>query len=682
MTKHFLALLTAVILQLLPSFIYAQNTESEQFTDLNQAKIDSILNTILPETSDSVKAWNYYKIANISYNNDSSLKYAFLSLEYCKATDTLLTAFNYSEIGYAYYMKDETRNALNYRLKAADIYNKISDRQREAITHMSIGKFYEDLNINDSIFYYYNKALMYFTETQDTSRIISLYFGLGSAYFNMSLFANAEKNIQKALNYSILSKNTLKTAYCYSRIGEIYIMTGKNIDLTIDLLKKSVQIYESTDLGNYRDINDMYFAYSLFANAYIIKARQTGQKEYADSCYIYSKKSGDYYLSTGSYFDYLQTQYVYVKYLIFYKKYNAALSTLQGLRKYVTDNSSIFTLADYNDKLYEIYLHLGDYKNALKYHEEYMKYKMAYVSDSTLNSIKDAEVERTHLLDSINHHYETLQIKAEHQNELHRKQLQTRLLMCMAVIIIMFGVVFFFFYKTTRENIEMSLRQRALEIERTLLRTQMNPHFIFNSLNSIQSFITTNNPQNASRFLSKFSKLMRMILNNSLQQFVLLSDELTSLSLYLDLEQVRFGNRFSYKIDIADDVEEDLVKVPPMLIQPFVENAILHGIMHKPSDGLITISLTSNGNDTITCKITDNGVGRKAAAEIESKNENTHKSVGMQLTRDRLQDLNIKTKSEQSCVITDLYDENGNAAGTQVTIIIPEQEYWTKNHNA
>ena len=669
---RFISLIVLTVLQLLPFFSTSQVVEGGIFVDPNQTKIDSLLNTILPETSDSVKAWNYYKIANISYNNDSSLKYAFLSLEYCKPADTLLTAFNYSEIGYAYYMKDETRNALKYRLKAADLYNKIPNRQREAITYMSIGKFYEDLNINDSIFYYYNKALMYFTETQDTSRIISLYFGLGSAYLNMSLFANAEKNIQKALNYATLSKNTLKTAYCYSRIGEIYIQSGTNIDLAIDFLKKSVQIYESTDLENYRDINDMYFAYSLLANAYIISARQTGKKEYADSCYTYSKKSGDYYMSTGSYFDYLQIQYVYVKYLVFYKKYNAALSTLKELEKYVTDNSSIFTLADYNDRLYEIYLHLGDYKNALKYHEEYMKYKMAYVNDSTLNSIKDAEVERTHMLDSVNHHYETQRIEAEHQNELRQKQLQTRLLLCIAAIIIMFGIVFFFFYKTTRENIEMSLRQRMLETERSLLRTQMNPHFIFNALNSVQSFITSNNQLDAVRFLSKFAKLMRMILDHSMQQFVPLSNELTSLSLYIDLEKARFNNRFNYRIDVDGNVDEELLNVPPMLIQPFVENAILHGLMHKPEGGLIVISITDNGDKTLTCQITDNGVGRKAAAEIE-KGEKAHKSVGMQLTRERLQDLNQKTKSELSYTITDLEDADGKALGTQVTIVMPVQ---------
>ena len=114
------------------------------------------------------------------------------------------------------------------------------------------------------------------------------------------------------------------------------------------------------------------------------------------------------------------------------------------------------------------------------------------------------------------------------------------------------------------------------------------------------------------------------------------------------------------------------MSVPPMLIQPFIENAIIHGLMHKTDgEGLICISITGNGTDSLTCQITDNGVGRKAAAEIEKGCERKHKSVGMQLTRDRLRDLNSEANAQMSCVITDLEDEAGKALGTQVTIILP-----------
>lgn len=657
---------------MLPQAVFSQDTDTDEFVDPNQPQIDSLLNVTKPDSPDSVKARNYYSVAWITCDNDTCLKYALLSLEFCKPTDSVLIARNYNNLSYSYYMKDETRKALQYRLKAADIYNKVSYKQDEAISFMSIGKFYEDLNIRDSIFYYYNKALKYFAETQDTGRLIKLYFGLSSAYFNSSLYANAEENLRKALNYAELSNDTLKIAYSYSRIGEIYLLQSDTLlNRTIKILNKSVQMYESVNVVKYNEVNDKYFAYALLASAYINMAETTGEKAYADSCYMYIKKIGNYYLATGAYYDYIESRYSYVDYLVFYKRYNDALAELLKLGKYLTDNSSIFTLVDYNNKLYQVYSHLGDYKNALRCHEKYMEYKIAYVNDSSLNSIKNAEVERTRMLDSVNHKFETMRIETEHQKELTKTRMKTRVLLSIALIFILVGVILFFFYKTAKESEENKLRADALEIERTLLRTQMNPHFIFNALNSIQSFITSNNQGEAVRYLSKFAKLMRMILNNSMQQYVLLSEELASLSLYLDLEQVRFNNRFSYKIDIDDEVEEDLVKVPPMLIQPFVENAILHGLMHKPEGGLITICLAENGNNTLTCTITDNGVGRKAAAEIESKNEHSHKSVGMQLTRDRLQELNSNT--QHSCAITDLEDSDGNALGTQVIIIIPEQ---------
>lgn len=411
------------------------------------------------------------------------------------------------------------------------------------------------------------------------------------------------------------------------------------------------------------------------AEAYIKIANRTGKKAYADSCNMFIKKIGNYYLTVGSNANYVHCRYCYVDYLIFYKRYNDALSVLLGLEKYQDNDRAISAYEDYYNYLYTVYSNLGDYKNALKYHEKYMEYKMAYVNDSTLNSIKDAEVERTHMLDSVNHHYETLRIEAEHQNEMLRSRVKTRVLLSIALLVILIVVIMFFFYKTTKENEENKLRNKALETERSLLRTQMNPHFIFNALNSVQSYILGNNTQEAVGFLSKFAKLMRMILNNSMVQSVTLSNELQSLSLYLDLERARFNNKFNYRIDIDDNVEEELLNVPPMLVQPFIENAIIHGLMHKTgNDGLITIKISENDSSSIVCQITDNGVGRKAAAELEKNNERKHKSVGMQLTRDRLRDLNKEANAQISCTITDLEDEAGNALGTQVTIIIPVVE--------
>ncbi len=671
--KKLLIPLIVAVLQLLPQMACPQDIEGDVFVDPNQPEIDSLLNDIKLNPSDSLKKWDYNHIAFITTNNDTCLKYALLSLEYCLPTDSLIIATNYDNIAYVYYMKDESRKALPYRFKAADIYNKISYKSYEATTFLNIARCYEDLNIKDSVFYFYNKALKYFTEAQDTVRIITIYNDLGRIYTVMSLYANAEEMQRKALSYAIASNDTLKTARCYGKIGGIYAeKSDSSIADAIKYLSKAVRIYESTKVVNYIYVSNKYQVYMSLASAYVRAAQYTGKKEYADSCLIYIKKIGNYYLTTGSDHNYLTSQYNFVDYLYFYKRYNDALSELLRLGKYITNDAPVFLLRSYNRYLYDVYSKLGDYRYALKYHEKYMEYAMANVNDSALNVIKNAEVERTRMLDSISHHYETLRIEAEHQQEMTRARTRTRVLLSIALVFILVGVILFFYYRAAKENEENKLRNKALEVERSLLRTQMNPHFIFNALNSVQSFIMGNNMQDAVRFLSKFAKLMRMILNNSMVQSVKLSDEMESLSLYLDLERARFGNRFNYCIDIDDNVEEDLVSVPPMLIQPFIENAIIHGLMHKTDgEGLISISIAENDSDSLICRITDNGVGRKAAAEIEKGRERKHKSVGMQLTRDRLRDLNSESNARMSCVITDLEDEGGKALGTQVTIIIP-----------
>ena len=675
MLKRLILFIIAAALQMLPQVAFSQDTDTEVFVDPNQPEIDSLLAAVTPDSPDSVKAWNYSRVSNLTCDLDTSLKYAFLSLDFCsdenKNLDALL-AYNYNNIALAYYMKDESRKALRYRLLSADIYHRTSDKRREAGTFIHIGNCYLDLNIKDSVFYYYNKAIVVMTEIKDTNFIIDAYNNLGQIYNSMSLYDNAIENYQRGLDYALALNNTLRIACGYCFLGaSINMKSDTSFNSAIENLTKSVLLFESMKTSRRYDVEYKYYAYKELASAYIKRAKLTGKKAYADSCYKYVTRAVNYYQSVGSYNNYVSCRFCYVDYLVFNKRYADALFELLRLEKYLPDGHLMSVYQNYYQYLYEVYSQLGDYQNALRCHEKYMDCKLSYLNDSTLNSIKNAEVERTRMLDSVNHKYETLRIEAEHQKELTQTRFRTRILLSIALIFILIGVILFFFYKTAKESEENKLRANALEIERTLLRTQMNPHFIFNALNSIQSFITSNNQGEAVRYLSKFAKLMRMILNNSMQQYVLLSEELASLSLYLDLEQVRFNNRFSYKIDIDDEVEEDLVKVPPMLIQPFVENAILHGLMHKPEGGLITICLTENGNNTLTCTITDNGVGRKAAAEIESKNEHSHKSVGMQLTRDRLQELNSNT--QQSCAITDLEDADGKALGTQVIIIIPER---------
>jgi LytS/YehU family sensor histidine kinase len=179
-----------------------------------------------------------------------------------------------------------------------------------------------------------------------------------------------------------------------------------------------------------------------------------------------------------------------------------------------------------------------------------------------------------------------------------------------------------------------------------------------------------NNRLQASEYLTKFSKLIRLILQNSQSSFITLESELESLSLYLELESLRFDHCFSYKISVLPEMDISEVKIPPLIIQPYVENAIWHGLIHKKEKGQLDIDI-SEENECLYIKICDNGIGRKKAAELASKSATRHKSMGIRLTTERILLLHSSNEREPKVTINDLVYDDGSIAGTEVTIKIP-----------
>jgi ligand-binding sensor domain-containing protein len=220
-----------------------------------------------------------------------------------------------------------------------------------------------------------------------------------------------------------------------------------------------------------------------------------------------------------------------------------------------------------------------------------------------------------------------------------------------------------------REKAKTELNKKIANIESQALRAQMNPHFIFNTLSSIQHYISNNDTDAALKYLSKFAKLMRKIMDNSKQQMVSVAEEINALNLYLELEVMRFDKKFEYHINIDSQIDQNYDRIPSMLIQPYVENAILHGLLPKQGAGKISITLTKQ-NDTILCVIEDDGIGRNKSNEFKKNRVQQHKSMGMSITQERLDILNSTLSSIISSEIIDLY-ENGESAGTKVVLIIP-----------
>ncbi|MCC7028881.1 MAG: histidine kinase, partial [Chitinophagaceae bacterium] len=238
------------------------------------------------------------------------------------------------------------------------------------------------------------------------------------------------------------------------------------------------------------------------------------------------------------------------------------------------------------------------------------------------------------------------------------------------------GVVIFAFYTYRtrqikhRERIKLQFTKELAEVEMKALRAQINPHFLFNSLNSINNYILKNDTRLASRYLIKFSQLVRNILNNSSSPYITLEEELKTIELYMLIEGMRFSNQFSYKIDVEEGLNPAVHYIPSLLLQPYVENAIWHGLLHKDGEKIITISVRKIESNSISITIEDNGVGRKAAKEIEQKPKHM-KSFGMELGESRIRLLNQENGQTAKVDVIDLYNEEKDPSGTKIDIVIP-----------
>jgi ligand-binding sensor domain-containing protein/putative methionine-R-sulfoxide reductase with GAF domain len=213
------------------------------------------------------------------------------------------------------------------------------------------------------------------------------------------------------------------------------------------------------------------------------------------------------------------------------------------------------------------------------------------------------------------------------------------------------------------------MQQRAVETEMLALRAQMNPHFMFNSLNSINNFILKNDTDKASEYLTRFSQLMRMILDNSRQEWVLLENELKALQLYMELEAVRLKNIFAYSVSIDQNIQIASLQVPPMIIQPYIENAIWHGLLHRQEHGGLLQLTISNHDNCLQIMIEDNGIGRKESAQMKSKYQGHKKSHGMQITAERIDIINKIYPVHVSVNVEDII-KNNTVAGTRVLLVI------------
>jgi hypothetical protein len=361
--------------------------------------------------------------------------------------------------------------------------------------------------------------------------------------------------------------------------------------------------------------------------------------------------------------------------LIYIKQYKfdeAEKSLNKALSYYKSINSKLPLMEAYN-AFTALYTAKKDYKKALDFFRLYVANKDSILNDNNKKEIMQSSLQYEYEKKSAVAKVEQEKKEAIQHEELQKRDAQIKLYIALCILILILFVAAFLQMRNRRRTEKLKLENSLIELEQKALRLQMNPHFIFNALNSIQGFITENNSASAKKYLSKFARLMRLIMENSALKTVSLQNEIDVLNDYLELTSLRFPGKFSFRIEVDEDIDASNAEIPPMLLQPFVENAVLHGIAAKESEGMIRIHFHKK-NALIECTIEDNGIGRQKA--MESKLHG-HKSTGMLVTEERLKAFSEASDVKANLQIIDLFDNFGNAGGTKVILEIPMQLTWT-----
>lgn len=333
-------------------------------------------------------------------------------------------------------------------------------------------------------------------------------------------------------------------------------------------------------------------------------------------------------------------------------KLDSALVMAKTALKLAIDNDGRAHIKNASLLLSEIYSVQKDSAKAFLYHQQYVLLKDSLLSEQFKGKL--------------------FSFKKNIEGEQQQRELRLLKWSVLVIALIAFFVIIILILRHKHEKLK--LQQRSDELKMQALRAQMNPHFIFNCLSAINHFILKGDTDTASDYLTRFSRLIRLVLVNAEKNSISLEEELGMLKLYLDMEQLRFKDAFDYHIRYDADIQPSMVEVPSFILQPFCENAIWHGLLHKEGKGELMIDLAMK-DDAMICTITDNGIGMVKAAENKARLTEKKGSYGLALTTERLALFNDQTKAAGFFRMEDITDTTGKVTGTKVVLSIKNKKY-------
>ncbi|PQJ80050.1 tetratricopeptide repeat protein [Polaribacter porphyrae] len=559
-------------------------------------------------------------LLGIQYRNYSMYQKAIathkFALETAKRAKSIeFEVFALNMLGVDYRKTDANRTALDYNQEALALADSVEKPglgllRSTAVSLNSMGNIYLLLK-------QYDLAIERFKKSQEIERSINNELGLAINYQNIGYAKDAQGKTKEALSYfqkSITINNKINNTYgkiiCNSSIANIYVKQNKPEE-AIKLLN-----------ANYNDV---------------IKV---GNREFLS-------------------YHFLNLGWAQSKLKHFTEAEKNLKKGLEIAKKYEFASSLSYAYSH----LSELYQNKKDFKKAYEY------YKLSDEFDNKVSNERNIQYVND-LIIKYDSERQNNQIKSlAKQNKIAQLQL-TENRNIWIIIVVSFLLLIAILYFLYRQRL-LEKQKRILTLEQDVLRTQMNPHFIFNALNSIKHYIINNEQKNAVHYLNKFSKLVRKILESSTLKEVSLEEELETMDLYMNIENIRFSNEIKYSINVDESLDLKNIKVPPLVLQPFLENALWHGLSSKKGDKKIELSVFKPSSSFIQIDIEDNGIGRKASAKIKSNKVINRKSIGIELTKERLNNFIKDFQNPFSLIFDDLFDDDKKPKGTKVALRIP-----------
>jgi len=540
-------------------------------------------------------------------------------------------------------LKNKISNTVNFKLAQALLLNQ---RNNESIKVLN-----ELISLNIS-----------------TNLKIDSHKVLGLNYQKLNEIDKAIKHLEAALN--IANKNNIeaKISNLNSVLGELYLAKGNNVKAQ-QFFDSSIENTKSESLNKRAAVTNLvanqYKKQQKFDKEIELKKQTLQELEAADVNEI--EESNDEEKISVQQLN-LDIGNAYAE----KKSYDKAINYLEKSKEKSEKVFDIETQKDAVQKLSEIYKNVGDFNKALNSYQEYVglvdllyKKKEKEIADAV--ALNKNLIEKQNRINSLEKDRELLESKyqlyeSEQQITVENYKRQQLIIYSLIVGLLLLLSAVYFMYKSNKQR---RLTNNLLALKS--LRSQMNPHFIFNALNSVNSFIAQNDERTANRYLTEFSTLMRNVLDNSEADFIPLSNEIEMLELYMKLEHSRFKDKFDYKIEVDEKLKISEYQIPPMLLQPYVENAVWHGLRYKKKKGSLSVRIQQKNEDSIEITITDDGIGRIKSKELKTENQQKQLSKGMDNIKKRVHILNEMYNDKVDVFISDLYSDN---TGTKVVLIL------------